>query len=105
MPPPPPGASPPHPGALWERGALAGLLKAAGLRVVAEGEVACPFVFPSTEVLWRGNSNAGVKQGAIAHRGEAAVRAVCANTDSAHVRPDGSVRYGNVFLWAAGERP
>lgn len=105
MPPPPPGASPPHPGALSEPGALAGLLQAAGLCVVEEGEVACPFVFPSSEASWRGNSSAGVNQAAIAHSGEAAVRAVYANADRAHMRPDGSVRYDNVFLWAAGERP
>lgn len=34
MPPPPPGASPPHPGALSEPGTPAGILRAAGLRVV-----------------------------------------------------------------------
>ncbi len=105
MPPPPPGTSPPHPGALSEPGALAGMLQAAGLRVVEEGEVACPFVFPSTEASWRGNSSVGVNQAAIAHSGEAAVRAVYADADRAHMRPDGSVRYNNVFLWAAGERP
>ncbi|MCS7173938.1 MAG: class I SAM-dependent methyltransferase [Armatimonadetes bacterium] len=105
MPPPPPGAVPPHPGALSEPGALAGLLEAAGLRVMEESEVACPFVWPSTEASWRGNAAAGVNQAAIAHSGEAAVRAVYANADRAHMRPDGSVRYDNVFLWAAGERP
>jgi SAM-dependent methyltransferase len=105
LPPPPPGAQPPHPGALSEPGALAGVLRSAGLRVVDEGEIACPFVFPSTEASWRGNASAGVNQAAIAHSGEAAVRAVYANADRAHMRPDGSVRYQNVFLWAAGERP
>jgi SAM-dependent methyltransferase len=105
MPPPPPGALPPHPGALSEPGALAGILKGAGLRVVEEGEVACPFVFPSIEAWWRGNASAGVNQAAIAHSGEAAVRAVYANASRAHMRSDGSVRYNNVFLWAAGERP
>ncbi len=105
MPPPPPGAQPPHPGALSEPGALAALLKRAGLGVVEEGEVACPFVFPSAGASWRGNASAGVNQAAIAHSGEAAVRAVYANADRAHTRPDGSVRYENVFLWVAGERP
>lgn len=104
MPPPPPGAPPPHPGALSEPGALAALLKGAGLHVVEEGEVACPFVFPSTEASWRANASAGVNQAAIAHSGEDAVRAVYANADRAHMRPDGSVRYENVFLWAAGQR-
>ena len=104
MPPPPPGAPPPHPGALSEPGALAAVLKGAGLRVVGEGEVACPFVFPSAEASWRGNASAGVNQAAIAHSGEAAVRAVYAAADTAHMRPDGSIRYENVFLWVAGER-
>ena len=105
MPPPPPGAPPPHPGALSEPGALAAVLTGAGLRVVEEGEVACPFVFPSADASWRGNASAGVNQAVIAHSGEAAVHAVYANADRAHTRPDGSVRYQNVFLWAAGERP
>jgi SAM-dependent methyltransferase len=105
MPPPPPGAPRPPPGALSEPGALAAVLNGAGLRVVDEGEVACPFVFPSTEASWRGNASAGVNQAAIAHSGEAAVRAVYAVADRAHARPDGSVRYENIFLWAAGERP
>lgn len=105
MPPPPPNASPPHPGGLAEPGALAATLKQAGLNVVEEGEVACPFVFASAETSWRGNASAGVNQAAIAHSGEAAVRAVYADTDRAHTRPDGSVRYDNIFLWAAGQRP
>jgi hypothetical protein len=96
MPPPPPGASPPHPGGLSEPGALGDVLKAAGLRVVEEGEVACPFIFPSTEATWRGNASAGVNQGAIARSGEAAVRAFDAEADRAHMRPDGSIRYNNV---------
>lgn len=105
MPPPPPGAAPPHPGALSEPGALAAVLQRADLRVVEEGEVACPFVFPSTEASWRGNASAGVNQAAIAHSGEAAVRTVYANAERTHRRPDGSVRYENIFLWVAGERP
>jgi SAM-dependent methyltransferase len=105
MPPPPPGAPPPHPGALSEPGALKKVLETAGLRDVEEGEVDCPFVFPSAEASWRGNSSAGVNQAAIAHSGEAAVRAVYAKADAAHARRDGSIRYENVFLWAAGRRP
>jgi hypothetical protein len=84
---------------------LAATLERAGLRVVEEGEVACPFVFPSAEVSWRANRSAGPNQLAIAHSGEAAVRAAFAEADRAHTRPDGSIRYENLFLWAAGERP
>jgi SAM-dependent methyltransferase len=107
MPPPPPGAEPGvHPvQTLAEPGALAAVLERAGLRVVEEGETACPFVFPNAEVSWRANASAGPNQVAIAHSGEAAVRAAFAEADEAHTRPDGSVRYENVFLWAVGERP
>ena len=105
LPPPPPGASPPHPGTLAQPGALAAVLKRSGLRVVDEGEVACPFVFPSAEASWRATASAGVNQLAIAHSGEAAVRAAIADVDRAHTRSDGSIRYENVFLWAAAVRP
>ncbi len=91
--------------ALSEPGALAAVLERAGLRVVEEGETACPFVFPNAEVSWRANASAGPNQVAIAHSGEAAVRAAFAEAAEAHTRPDGSVRYENVFLWAVGERP
>ena len=105
MPPPPPGTPPQHPGTLSEPGALAAVLERAGLRVVEEGEVACPFVFPSGDAAWRAYASAGPNQLAIAHSGEAAVRAAFAKIDRDHTRPDGSIRYENVFLFAVGERP
>ncbi|HEY0878735.1 MAG TPA: methyltransferase domain-containing protein [Zeimonas sp.] len=105
MPPPPPGTAPGHPGALSAPGALADVLTNAGLRVVDQGEVACPFVFPNQEVSWLTNAAAGVNRMAIEHSGEEAVRAAMAQVDRAHTRADGSVRYDNVFLWVAGERP
>jgi hypothetical protein len=48
---------------------------------------------------------AGPNQLAIAHSGEAAVRAAFGEADRAQTRPDGSIRYENVFLWVVGERP
>lgn len=105
MPPPPPGVEGPHPVlSLSQPGALAAVLERAGLRVIEEGEVACPFVFPDAETSWRANASAGPNQLAISHSGEEAVRAAFAAVDQAHARPDGSIRYENVFLWAAGER-
>ncbi|MEO6040576.1 MAG: class I SAM-dependent methyltransferase [Croceibacterium sp.] len=104
MPPPPPGAPPPHPGALSEPGALAAVLQASGLRPKEEGQVDCPFIFPSAEISWLGNASAGVNQAAIAHSGEGPVHAAYTKADADHTRPDGSVRYDNVFLWASGER-
>jgi SAM-dependent methyltransferase len=106
MPPPPPGAPAAHPIlALAEPGALASTLERAGLRVIEQGETACPFVFPNADVSWRANASAGPNQLAIAQSGEAAVRAAFAKADGAHTRPDGSIRYENVFIWAVGERP
>jgi SAM-dependent methyltransferase len=106
MPPPPPGAPAVHPVlALSEPGALAAVLEQAGLRVVEEGETAVPFVFANAEVSWRANRSAGPNQVAIAHSGEAAVRAAFAAADRAHTHPDGSIRYENIFLWVVGERP
>jgi SAM-dependent methyltransferase len=104
MPPPPPGNAAAHPGALSQPGALAAVLDGAGLHVVDEGEVACPFVFPNAEVSWRAHRSAGPNQLAIAHSGESAVRAVYADVDRRHMRPDGTIRYENVFLWAASKR-
>lgn len=105
MPPPPPNAPHGGPGALAQPGALAGVLAAAGLRVVDEGEASCPFVWPNAEAAWRANASAGPNQAAVAHSGEEAVREASEDAYRAHARPDGSVRYENVFLWAAGERP
>jgi SAM-dependent methyltransferase len=102
MPPPPPGAQGGHPGALSEPGALAAVLKQAELRVVDEGETACPFVFADADSAWRANASAGPTQMAIAHSGEAAVRAAFEQADRPHTRADGTIRYENVFLWAAG---
>ena len=103
MPPPPPGVPPGKPGALSEPGALAGLLERAGLRIVGEGRVACPFVFPDLEASWRTNASAGVNQLAIRHSGEAAVRTAFERMDRARMRADGTIRYENTFLWVAAE--
>jgi hypothetical protein len=89
---------------LSEPGALSAILESAGLRTVDQGEVTCPFVFPNAETWWRATVSAGPNQLAIAHSGEAAVRAAYRDADRTHTRPDGTIRYENVFLWAAGER-
>jgi SAM-dependent methyltransferase len=104
MPPPPPGNPAAHPGALSQPGELAAVLERAGLRVVDEGEVECPVVFPNAEISWRAHRSAGPNQLAISRSGEAAVRAIFAEVDGTHTRPDGTIRYENVFLWAAGKR-
>jgi predicted nicotinamide N-methyase len=84
-------------------GLLALLASLRGARMSALD--AAPFVFPNAEVSWRANASAGPNQLAIAHSGEAAVRAAFGEADRAQTRPDGSIRYENVFLWVVGERP
>lgn len=83
MAPPPPSAPRPGPGALSAPGALAALLEEAGLRVVEEGEVACPFVFPSTEVSWLANSSAGPAQAALGRQVDGLVLIPCDEVKSA----------------------
>jgi SAM-dependent methyltransferase len=105
MPPPPPGVPAGGPFALAEPGALESVLADAGLRVVDRGEATCPFVYPSAAVSWLGQRSSGVAQRAIAHSGESTVRAAIEEADHAHTRPDGTIRYDNVFIWVAAVRP
>lgn len=56
LPAPPAGGGP---FALSAPGKLAGVFQAAGLHVIAAGEVDCPFVYPDFETLWRGVVSAG----------------------------------------------
>jgi SAM-dependent methyltransferase len=104
MPPPPPNAPRGGPGALAQPRALAAVLERAGLRVVDEGEAFCPFVWPNAEAAWRANAAAGPNQAAIGHSGEEAVHAAFDDAYRASARPDGSIRFENVFVWVAGER-
>jgi SAM-dependent methyltransferase len=103
LPPPAPGSRG-GPGPLGLPGALRALLEEAGLHVVDEGETACPFVFPDADASWRANASAGPNQLAVAYSGEAAVREAFLEADRSHTRRDGTVRYENTFLWAAGTR-
>ena len=105
MPPPPPDSPPVHPVlALSKPGALNTLLQQANIKILAEGEVACPFVFPNAEISWLANASAGPNQMAISHSGEEAVRSAFAKVDRSHTQPDGSIRYENNFIWIVGER-
>jgi SAM-dependent methyltransferase len=104
LPPPTSGAAPGGPGALAAPGALADLLAASGLRIAEEGEVACPFVYPSAAAAWRAAASGGLAQRAIGHAGEAATRAALLEAFRGHTLPDGAIRFENTFLWAAGVR-
>jgi SAM-dependent methyltransferase len=62
LPEPPPGAGPFE---LSMPGKLESLFAEAGLRVLKNGEVDCPFQWPDFETFWRGNSAAGPMRGAM----------------------------------------
>jgi SAM-dependent methyltransferase len=102
LPPPPPGAPPPAP--LWEIGGLDQVLTGAGLKPLERGAVVCTFVYANLDLAWQAQRCAGVIQRAIETSGEEAVRSVFAETDAAHTKPDGSVRYRNQFVWAVGRK-
>ncbi|MGI8856901.1 MAG: class I SAM-dependent methyltransferase [Thermomicrobiales bacterium] len=104
MPPPPLGSTPGGPFAFAAPGALESLVEGAGLHVVERDEAACPFVFPSAEISWRGQSSSGPSRRAIETSGEERVRAAIAEADAQFTRPDGSVRYDNLFLYVVGVR-
>lgn len=98
----PPAAAEPH--ALATPGALESLFQQAGWRVVDRGEVVCTMAYPDAEVAWRAHSSGGPTQAAIRARGEDTVRGVLAEVDRQFTRADGTIRFDNVFVWAAGEQ-
>lgn len=104
MPPPPPGSKPGGPFALSEPGALEAMFEEVGLRPIERGEASCPFVYPNSECSWRGEFGAGVAQRAIEASGEERVHAAITAADAQFTRPDGSVRYENVFIYVVGVR-
>lgn len=53
---------------------------------------------------WHAHRSARPIRLAIAQSGGAAVRPVSAAVDRAHTRADGTIRYEDVFVWAAAER-
>jgi SAM-dependent methyltransferase len=92
------------PSALAEPGAFEALFAQAGLQVVARGESPCAMVYPNAQVAWLAHASAAPTQAAIRNYGEDAVRRVLGEVDARHGRADGTIRFENVFVWAAGER-
>jgi len=76
-----------------------------GLRLVDRGEVTCIQAFPSADVAWQAHSSTGPTQAAMRAFGEAKVHATLQAAERPFMRPDGTIRFENVFVWAAGENP
>jgi SAM-dependent methyltransferase len=102
--PPASSAAPIAASALAEPGAMEALFAQAGLEVVTRGVAPCAMVYPSCDIAWLAHASAAPTQAAIRSYGEAAVRQALGAVDARHTRADGTVRFENLFVWAAGER-
>jgi len=72
-------------------GVLRGLFDAAGLEVVGQGEVDCPFIFPDFEHFWRGQNAAGPFQNAVKTVGADVLKTAIREALAPLTRPDGRV--------------
>jgi len=95
LPPPPAGA--PGPFALSEPGALAALVRRAGLEPVDEGDVHSVWTYPDLETALRGLLAGGPATRAIATATEAAVAEAVAAAIALHRNSDGTYELENVF--------
>ena len=100
--PPPPGT--PAPLGVSKPGVVEELMIKAGLRVVADDEVDCPFTFDSLDQAWHDNTAAGPLQKVIDAVGPQPVRAVVDEVLTADRKPDGSYRQDNVFRFVVAVR-
>ncbi|MDE3091214.1 MAG: class I SAM-dependent methyltransferase [Chloroflexota bacterium] len=103
MPPPPPGA--PGPFALSEEGALAALVKQAGLTPIYSDDVECIWDYPDPETALKGLLSSGPASKAIQASGEQKVREAVANAIAPFEQASGSYRLKNQFRYVIAMRP
>jgi SAM-dependent methyltransferase len=102
MPSPPPGKGPFE---LSLDGALENVLKSANLRVIADGEVNCPFVFSDLDILWRAAASGGPLQAQIKIAGEEELKKAIQTAGMQFQLEDGSIDIGpNYFRYVVAER-
>jgi SAM-dependent methyltransferase len=100
LPEPPPGKGPFE---LSVEGVLPGLIAEAGLAVLARGEAACPFHYPTFELFWRANVAAGPLQAALRQVAEEELRERVRNALAALHGPDGSLAFVNTFQYVVAQ--
>ncbi len=96
LPGPPPGDGP---FGLSDPGALEGLIAAAGMRVIADGEADCPFLYSDSEAFWKANIAAGPLQGVMETVGEETLRTAVMKSAEPYRTDDGGFRFENAFRY------
>jgi len=82
------------------RGALDTALSSAGLVMIDDHEVDCPFTYDSMETFWIAQRSSGTLQAAIKAVGESRVRAAAMTAATLFVTNNGSVRLSNRARYA-----
>jgi len=85
-------------------GVLEELLRAAGLRPSATGDVAVPYAPPDRRTLERGMFAAGNLRHVALHLGPERAAAALADAATPFRRPDGSYLFHSTFRWVVAER-
>ncbi|MBL8130301.1 MAG: methyltransferase domain-containing protein [Anaerolineae bacterium] len=86
-------------------GKLESLIEEAGLTILEQGEVDCPFFFQDFDVFWRATASAGPLRAALRAVGEPKLRAALQKATEAFRAEDGSVRIApNHFKYIAARR-
>jgi SAM-dependent methyltransferase len=87
-----------------EPGVLEELLRAAGLRPSAAGDVAVPYTPPDRHTLERGMFAAGNLRHVVRHLGAERAAAALAEAAAPFRREDGSYLFHSTFRWVVAER-
>lgn len=95
----PPSPELPTQASIAMRENLIGLLERVGATVMAEGEVACVFVFSDRDVLRRGMMSPGILVQAARAIGEDKLESLLLEAAEQFRQADGSYRFTNWFRW------
>lgn len=88
---------------LSEPGILEGLIEAAGMRVISNGEADCPFTYRDSETFWKANISAGPLQGVMEIVGEDELRTAVMESAEPYRTDDGGFRFENAFRYVTAK--
>lgn len=99
---------PPHGGGPFELsvpGKLEGLFEEAGLKVIDNGEVNCPFGYSDFELFWQANASAGPVQNILQSVPEDDLRKVLNDAIKEFINPNGEILINpNVFKYVVATK-